>query len=318
MDDRTRMVRRRTFLQMAAMSVGSIGLAACQAAPPAAPSKPAEPAKPAAAPPAATTAPAARGSGRRRSQARRGGEASRAQARRRRPNDGPAPAAAPAKPAEPKIGASLIGKLEGPDVLPDAKRPPKLGEAPMLAELVKAGKLPPVDQRVPLEPMVLKPLHEIGKYGGTWRRGFTGPGDGENGNRVVATDRIFGWDYTGRKMVPERRPGLGGQRRQQDVHLLPAEGPQVVGRRAVHRRRLRVLVRGHLPEQRPDPDPDRRARGQRQAGHHREGRRDDRPASPSRSRTRSSWKCSAGPASSAARCRCAATSWAASSRRPTT
>ena len=33
----------------------------------------------------------------------------------------------------------------------------------MLADLVKAGKLPPVDQRVPLEPMVVKPLQEIGK-----------------------------------------------------------------------------------------------------------------------------------------------------------
>ena len=45
----------------------------------------------------------------------------------------------------------------------------------MLAELVKAGKLPPVEQRVPEEPLVIKPLHEIGKYGGTWRRAFTGP-----------------------------------------------------------------------------------------------------------------------------------------------
>ena len=40
----------------------------------------------------------------------------------------------------------------------------------MLAELVKAGKLPPVEQRVAQEPLVIKPLHEIGKYGGTWRR----------------------------------------------------------------------------------------------------------------------------------------------------
>ena len=47
----------------------------------------------------------------------------------------------------------------------------------MLAELVKAGKLPPVAQRIPQEPLVIKPLNEIGKYGGTWRRGFLGPGD---------------------------------------------------------------------------------------------------------------------------------------------
>ena len=129
-----------------------------------------------------------------------------------------AAAAAPAKPAvvakpaeaakpaagkpEAKLGAQLIGKLEGPEILPDAKRPPKLGEAPMLAELVKAGKLPPVEQRVPDEPLVIKPVHEIGKYGGTWRRGFTGPGDGENGQRIMGADKLLYSDYTGTKIVP--------------------------------------------------------------------------------------------------------------------
>ena len=104
---------------------------------------------------------------------------------------------------EPKIGAQLIGKLEGPElVLDPAKWPKKFGEAPMLAELVKAGKLPPVEKRIPEEPMVVKPLHSIGKYGGTWRRGFTGPGDAENGNRIVSTDKILFWDYTGTKIMP--------------------------------------------------------------------------------------------------------------------
>ena len=102
------------------------------------------------------------------------GEAGRGRQSRPPPAATTAPAAA-AKPAakaeEPKIGKHLIGKLEGPEVLPDAKRPAKLAEAPMLAELVKAGKLPAVEQRIPLEPMIVKPLVEIGKYGGTWRRG---------------------------------------------------------------------------------------------------------------------------------------------------
>ncbi|HYL81127.1 MAG TPA: ABC transporter substrate-binding protein, partial [Candidatus Acidoferrum sp.] len=105
--------------------------------------------------------------------------------------------------AQPKMGAQLIGKLEGPElVLDPAKWPRKFGEAPILAELVKAGKLPPVDQRLPEEPMVIKPLHSIGRYGGTWRRAFTGPGDAENGNRIVSTDKILFWDYTGTKIAP--------------------------------------------------------------------------------------------------------------------
>src|SRR5262245_18891952 len=105
--------------------------------------------------------------------------------------------------APPKLGAQLIGKLEGPELILDpAKWPTKFNEAPMLAELVKQGKLPPVEQRVPKEPLVIKPVHSIGRYGGTWRRGFTGPGDGENGNRIVSADKLLFWEYTGTKPMP--------------------------------------------------------------------------------------------------------------------
>ena len=108
-----------------------------------------------------------------------------------------------AKVPEAKIGAQLIGKLEGPELILDAtKWPKKFAEAPLLTEMVKAGKLPPVEKRVPDEPMVVKPLQSLGRYGGTWRRGFTGPGDGENGNRIVSTDKILFWDYTGTKVMP--------------------------------------------------------------------------------------------------------------------
>ena len=40
------------------------------------------------------------------------------------------------------------------------------GQAPVLAEMVKAGELPPVDQRLPVEPAVRQPWDAIGKYGG--------------------------------------------------------------------------------------------------------------------------------------------------------
>jgi peptide/nickel transport system substrate-binding protein len=99
--------------------------------------------------------------------------------------------------------SGLIGKLEGATVLLDpAARPHAFHEAPMLADRVKAGHLPPVEQRLPQEPLVLKPLHEIGRYGGTWRRAFIGPGDSENGNRINATDKLIFWDYTASHMVP--------------------------------------------------------------------------------------------------------------------
>jgi len=40
-------------------------------------------------------------------------------------------------------------------------------QSPMLQERVKAGKLPPLDDRLPLDPLVVTPLEEIGEYGGT-------------------------------------------------------------------------------------------------------------------------------------------------------
>ena len=102
-------------------------------------------------------------------------------------------------------GVSLIGKLEGPTIIRDvAQFPSSFKEAPALAEQVKAGRLPEVSQRLPerSELLVIKPLHETGKYGGNWRRAFTGPADHENGNRIVNNDQILAFDYTGVKIEP--------------------------------------------------------------------------------------------------------------------
>jgi peptide/nickel transport system substrate-binding protein len=99
---------------------------------------------------------------------------------------------------------TLIGKLEGPEVVTDAAKFPKtLKEAPQLAELVKAGKLPPVVERIGRDPLVIKPLREIGRYGGMWRGGFTGPADFWNGYRCCSgPDHLLFWDYTGDKVTP--------------------------------------------------------------------------------------------------------------------
>ena len=106
--------------------------------------------------------------------------------------------------------SGLIGKLEGPEVVTDPAHSPNVfKEAPQLAELVKAGKLPPVAERIGQDPLVIKPLHEIGKYGGTWRGGFTGPADFWNGFRCCSgPDHLMFWDYTGDKAVPNIAKGL--------------------------------------------------------------------------------------------------------------
>lgn len=99
---------------------------------------------------------------------------------------------------------SLVGQLEGPEIITDrALFPKSFGEAPELGELVKAGSLPPAAERIGEDPLVIRPVHEIGRYGGTWRRVFTGPGDFFNGIRALSgPDRMFYYDYTGNKVVP--------------------------------------------------------------------------------------------------------------------
>ncbi|MCA1960543.1 MAG: ABC transporter substrate-binding protein [Desulfomonile sp.] len=69
-------------------------------------------------------------------------------------------------------------------------------EAPELSELVKANKLPPVAERLPQQPVVIKPVEKIGMYGGTWRRAYTGLSDLVGARRILY-DPLVRWspDY---------------------------------------------------------------------------------------------------------------------------
>lgn len=78
----------------------------------------------------------------------------------------------------------------------------KYHEAPMLADLVKAGKLPPVAQRLPEDPLVVDTAESIGQYGGVWRRGFLGPGDFNNYHRVVY-DALVRYSPDGTRVEPK-------------------------------------------------------------------------------------------------------------------
>jgi peptide/nickel transport system substrate-binding protein len=104
--------------------------------------------------------------------------------------------------------SGLVGTPEGITIITDPAQWPKtFNEAPQLAELVRQGRLPPVKDRLPQDLMVIKPVQEIGRYGGIWRRGFTGPGDNENGNRINASDRPILVDHTGAKPNPSLAKG---------------------------------------------------------------------------------------------------------------
>jgi peptide/nickel transport system substrate-binding protein len=78
----------------------------------------------------------------------------------------------------------------------------KYHEAPALAEQVKAGKLPPVEQRLPEEPLVVPVVEKVGEYGGVWRRAFLGPADANNYVRVVY-DSLFRFSPDGAEVEPK-------------------------------------------------------------------------------------------------------------------
>ena len=116
--------------------------------------------------------------------------------------------AEPAAEAAPVMETELVGDIEGPEIITDpGQYPASFNEAPMLAEMVAAGTLPPLEERLPKaeDVLVIKPLDEIGKYGGTWRRAFTGPADGQNGHRVAGGDRFLFWNSVN---FPEVTPNL--------------------------------------------------------------------------------------------------------------
>ena len=70
----------------------------------------------------------------------------------------------------------------------------QFGEAPILAEKVGKGLLPPVSERLPANPLVVIPLEEIGKYGGTLRRALTGDIIQTAGLSKTLSDGLMGYE----------------------------------------------------------------------------------------------------------------------------
>ena len=71
---------------------------------------------------------------------------------------------------------------------------------------MKAGKLPPVDKRLPENPLVVPVVEKTGEYGGVWRRAFLGPADANNYVRVVY-DALFRFSPDGAKIEPKIAEG---------------------------------------------------------------------------------------------------------------
>jgi peptide/nickel transport system substrate-binding protein len=75
-------------------------------------------------------------------------------------------------------------------------------ESPALKALVDAGTLPPIEERLPANPLVLTPLESVGSYGGTWRTATFGGGDSEI-ERTIGYTRLARWNPEWTEVVPD-------------------------------------------------------------------------------------------------------------------
>ena len=86
----------------------------------------------------------------------------------------------------------------------DGPVPTSYNEAPLLAEMIRNGTpdrygnlLPPVEQRLG-DPVVIPAVEAIGKYGGTWRRFYTGPSD----HASIRNEQLGDWNPNGLGKIP--------------------------------------------------------------------------------------------------------------------
>jgi len=109
------------------------------------------------------------------------------------PTTAAAAAATPTTAPQPAATSAPISVSQAPPTAAPTVATSKYKEAPQLAALVKAGSLPPVDKRVPDDPRVLTPLQEVGQYGGTWHRAYSGLSDRWGPTKLIE-EQLIRWD----------------------------------------------------------------------------------------------------------------------------
>ncbi|GAA4891097.1 ABC transporter substrate-binding protein [Streptomonospora salina] len=110
--------------------------------------------------------------------------------------------------AVPAAAAALALGLSGCDFFDldpgeeDGGRSEADGQAPELAERVESGDLPPLQERLPENPVTVEPVEEVGNYGGTWNTATLGIGDWPWLGRTVGYENLTRWNTEWTETVP--------------------------------------------------------------------------------------------------------------------
>lgn len=108
------------------------------------------------------------------------------------------------------VTASITTSCELLSTEPTGKRPssrpsgPKGKEAPTLAAKVKAGELPPVEERLPKDPLVVQPNESIGVYGGVLHLRLAGDSytNAANIYSDAGYEHLVRWDTSFKEIIP--------------------------------------------------------------------------------------------------------------------
>src|SRR5690606_32698160 len=105
--------------------------------------------------------------------------------------------------AAPEVSAPAGEATAAPAAETQVEAPSSYNEAPMLRELVEAGELPPVEERLPQDPAVLNPP-EIGEYGGVAHvvSAVAGRYDGDGETLIGLRDYLLRLDSTCLGVLP--------------------------------------------------------------------------------------------------------------------
>lgn len=75
-------------------------------------------------------------------------------------------------------------------------------ESPELAALVASGALPPVEDRLPTNPLIVNGIDGIGEYGGVWRMGLRGGNDIALLIRTIGYEGLVRWNPEWTEVIP--------------------------------------------------------------------------------------------------------------------
>jgi peptide/nickel transport system substrate-binding protein len=125
-------------------------------------------------------------------------------------------AVAMASPAQAQSRAGATIGESSPSAEPDTYT-----AAPPLAERVAAGDLPPVEERLPENPLVVEPADRPGQYGGTWTYGMLSSGQFPILYRNLGWEHLVRWgqDYLEVKPNLARAVDVGPNAKEYVFHL---------------------------------------------------------------------------------------------------